>query len=73
MLEIIELDGVGRKLLPIKNGVSFEQASTVFGDFLSVTINDPLHSISEERFVIIGNGYLGITGDRSSQFILIQK
>lgn len=37
-----------------KHGVSFEEASTVFRDPLSVTIADPLNSIGEERFVIIG-------------------
>jgi hypothetical protein len=26
-----------------KHGVSFEEASTVFGDPLSLTIDDPLH------------------------------
>ncbi len=37
-----------------KHKVSFEEAATVFGDPLSLTIEDPLHSESEERFVIIG-------------------
>lgn len=37
-----------------KHGVSFEEAVTVFHDILSVTIEDPLHSENEERFVIIG-------------------
>ena len=37
-----------------KHGVSFEEAATVFGDPLSLTIPDPLHSKSEERFVIVG-------------------
>jgi len=37
-----------------KHGVSFEEAATVFGDPLSITIPDPLHSNSEDRFVIIG-------------------
>jgi uncharacterized DUF497 family protein len=39
------------------HGVSFEEASTVFGDPHSTTIPDPLHSASEERFVIIGLSY----------------
>ncbi len=43
-----------------KHGVSFEEASTVFGDPLSLTIIDPSHSrVAEERFVTIGNSYLG--------------
>ena len=37
-----------------KHGVSFEEASTIFGDPFSITIPDPLHSHSEERFVTIG-------------------
>jgi uncharacterized DUF497 family protein len=38
-----------------KHGVSFEEASTIFGDPLSITIPDPLHSDDEERFVTIGS------------------
>jgi len=37
-----------------KHGVSFEEAATAFGDPLSITIFDPLHSIDEDRFVLIG-------------------
>ena len=37
-----------------KHGVSFEEAATVFGDPLSLTIPDPAHSQVEKRFVIIG-------------------
>ncbi len=33
-----------------KHGVSFEEAAAVFGDPLSLTIGDPLHSHGEERF-----------------------
>jgi len=38
----------------LKHGVSFDEASTAFGDPLSITISDPLHSQDEERFVLIG-------------------
>ena len=34
-----------------KHGVSFEEATTVFGDPLARTIPDPLHSGEEDRFV----------------------
>jgi uncharacterized protein len=34
--------------------VSFEEAVTAFADPLSITIPDPKHSESEERFVLIG-------------------
>jgi hypothetical protein len=37
-----------------KHGVSFDEASTVFGDPLAGTIVDPLHSEDELRFVTIG-------------------
>ena len=37
-----------------KHGVSFLEASSVFGDPESVTIPDPSHSSDEERFVTIG-------------------
>jgi uncharacterized DUF497 family protein len=37
-----------------KHGVSFEEASTAFQDTLSLTIDDPLHSIDEVRAVLIG-------------------
>lgn len=36
------------------HGVSFEEAATIFGDPLSLTIDDPFHSHGEERFVTIG-------------------
>ena len=40
-----------------KHEVSFEEATTVFGDTWSITISDPLHSINEDRFIIIGYSY----------------
>ena len=40
-----------------KHCITFEEASTVFTDPLSVTIDDPLHSYGEERFVIIGESF----------------
>jgi uncharacterized protein len=41
-----------------KHGVSFEEASTVFGDPLSLTIHDPMHSQVEDRFIIVGRSHL---------------
>ncbi len=38
-----------------KHGVSFEEASTVFRDVLSVTGSDPDHSVGGRRFVTFGN------------------
>lgn len=41
----------------MKHGISFEEASEIFSDPLSLTIEDPEHSVSEERFVTIGMSY----------------
>jgi len=37
-----------------KHKVSFNEAATVFGDFLSTTASDPDHSIEEHRYITIG-------------------
>ena len=42
-----------------KHNVSFEEASTVFGDPLSETFDDPDHSFEEQRFIIIGHSENG--------------
>ena len=42
-----------------KHGVSFEEAATVFGDFLSTTARDPDHSSGEERYITVGLSNLG--------------
>jgi uncharacterized DUF497 family protein len=42
-----------------KHGVSFEEATTVFGDPLSLTIADPDTERPEHRFIIVGQSYLG--------------
>lgn len=42
-----------------KHRVSFEEASTVFGDPLAATVPDPLHSGEELRFVTMGLGESG--------------
>ena len=36
------------------HGVSFDEATTVFRDTLSITISDPDHSDSEDRFIDMG-------------------
>ncbi len=40
-----------------KHGVSFKEASTVFGDPLALTIPDPLHSEGEDRFITLGESH----------------
>lgn len=42
-----------------KHEVSFEEAATIFGDVLSLTIPDVAHSQAEERFIILGSSYQG--------------
>ena len=37
-----------------KHGVSFEEASSVFGDPLATTVPDPEHSVEEQRFLTTG-------------------
>ncbi len=37
-----------------KHGISFKEAATVFGDPLSMTFEDPDHSIDEHRYITIG-------------------
>ena len=37
-----------------KHGVSFEEAVTVFDDPRELTIYDPDHSVTEDRFVSVG-------------------
>ena len=38
----------------VKHGVSLEEASTVFGDPFALTIDDPDHSVEENRFLTTG-------------------
>ncbi len=48
-------DKAGKNLK--KHNVSFEEASTVFGDPLALTIHDPLHSEKEDRFITLGESH----------------
>ena len=41
-----------------KHGVSFHVASTVFGDPLAITFDDPDHSIGEHRLLTFGSSGL---------------
>jgi len=42
-----------------KHAVSFEEAATVFGDSVSITIPDLAHSQTEARFVVLGKSHQG--------------
>ena len=37
-----------------KHAVSFEEASTVFGDPLALFMKDPDHSFEQERYLLLG-------------------
>jgi hypothetical protein len=37
-----------------KHGISFEEAQTVFEDENALLIDDPDHSIDEDRFILLG-------------------
>lgn len=59
-----------------KHGVSFEEASMIFGDPLSVTIDDRRHSIREQRGVTLGHSakhrlLVVVHTDRGSRIRLI--
>ncbi|MBV2169148.1 MAG: BrnT family toxin [Bdellovibrio sp.] len=41
-----------------KHGVSFDEASGVFYDESALLIRDVLHSLGEERFILLGRGSL---------------
>jgi len=59
-----------------KHGISFEEASTIFGDSLSLTIPDPDHSITERRYITMGRAFDGkllvvVHTDRSDNIRII--
>ncbi len=37
-----------------KHGISFEEATSVFYDEFAILIDDPEHSLDEERFILLG-------------------
>jgi uncharacterized DUF497 family protein len=51
---IFEWDPVKAEANIRKHGVTFDEASTVFGDPLNLLIADPDHSLDEERFLLLG-------------------
>ena len=53
-----EWDDAKAKSNLAKHGVAFEEASTVFGDPLALTISDPAHSQTEDRFIVLGHSHL---------------
>ena len=58
---VFEWDGRKARSNLEKHGVSFEEAASVFGDPLSLTIEDSYHSETERRCVVIGLSLRGQT------------
>lgn len=54
MKTLFEWDEEKAKANLRKHGVSFEEAQTVFTDPFAMTIPDPDHSSSEDRFILVG-------------------
>ena len=42
-----------------KHSVSFDEATTVFGDPLAITYHDPAHSSEEDRYLTFGRSSQG--------------
>jgi uncharacterized protein len=55
-----EWDSRKAELNLAKHRISFEEATTVFDDPLSVTAVDPDHSVSENRYLTFGMSYRGV-------------
>jgi len=53
-----EWDGDKAALNVTKHGVTFDEASTVFGDPFAVIFDDEEHSLDEIREIIIGHSIL---------------
>ena len=54
MALIFEWDTNKARTNILKHGISFEEASTLFADENSITIDDPAHSVREKRSITIG-------------------
>jgi len=54
-----EWDAIKARTNLAKHAVGFQEATTVFGDPVSVTIPDPAHSQTETRFIILGRSHQG--------------
>ena len=51
---LFEWDGKKAEINARKHGVTFDEATTVFRDPLSLLMPDPDHSASEERYIVLG-------------------
>ena len=53
----VEWDESKNRLNQRKHAVSFEEAATIFLDPFEIAIEDPAHTISEYRFISIGQSF----------------
>ena len=53
MKKIFEWDDDKARANIRNHKVSFEEASSVFGDLLSATVYDPDHSMDDDRYIIV--------------------
>ena len=51
---VFEWDGKKAESNDRKHGVTFDEASTVFGDPLGLLMPDPDHSLHEQRYLLLG-------------------
>lgn len=54
MSYLFEWDPVKAMINLRKHRVSFEEATSVFGDALAMNMPDPDHSLDENRFILLG-------------------
>ena len=54
MAYVFEWDPVKATESATKHGLTFDEASTVFGDPLGLLMPDPDHSEGEERYLLLG-------------------
>jgi len=55
------------------HGVSFEEATEVFGDPLALNMPDPDHSASEERYLILGARSAGVLSCSATPCIISSR
>ena len=51
---LFEWDTAKAETNRLKHGVTFDEATTVFSDPLSMLRTDPDHSLNEQRFIVLG-------------------
>ena len=55
MAYVFEWDAAKAEENRRKHGVTFDEASTVFGDPLGILMRDPAHSVGEQRYLLLGS------------------